>query len=467
VRAPLLPHDAGLLLIDMLVAVMLAIGGCSRTSTEAPAVVRPHIILITIDALRADHLGVYGYDRPTSPAIDAFASDAVVVSEAIAQAPYTKASMGSLFSGLFPTTHKAHSTSPSFHQVMTGRAGTPALPATDILPNEIETLAEVLQAAGYATIGFSTNPHLISEFGFAQGFERFKFFAGGTFAPAAEVVRETIAAVDARDSRPLFVWLHMMEVHSPYQPPEQYRTLFPPRTPPEPIDPAVIPPWIRVGDSTDLHLYEALYDADVRTADAAVGDLLAGVRSRGLWDRAVIVLTADHGEEFMEHGGMEHNRTLYDEMLRVPLIVRLPGRAPARVEAQVQLVDLFPTLAGLAGAQVPPGLHGADVLPVLEGRARGDTYAYAEIVGQRYALRGGRYKLISSLSGRPELFDLKVDPKERQNLADRDAPRAAEMERRLRRIVDRAVEDGQRIRARLAPVEPGIYERLKALGYVQ
>ena len=427
---------------------------------------RPNIIVITVDALRADHLGVYGYTRPTSPSIDAFAKDAVVVTDGISQAPYTKASIASLLTGLYPTAHKTYTTRPSFGQLMTTGVGKTVLPHTDVLSADLPTLPEALNAAGYETFALTSNPHLIPAFGFAQGFEHFGFVTKDRdVASARHVLAEATKALDARSKRPFFLWIHLMEPHSPYTPPEPCRSMFPPGTPPEPIDASVIPRWIRIGDSRDLNLYKARYDGEIRTADEAIGAFFQELRRRRLWDPSVVVVTADHGESFMEHGVLEHNTWLYDELVHVPLIIRVPGLPPRRARIQVQLVDLFPTLAGIAGAKVPAGLHGRDRIPDLRGQAV-ESYAYSEVVGSRFAIRRPDWKYISSLQGGRQLFDLKTDPREQNNLAREQPERAEKLEHELGRVVAMAVKSGESVRGQLSPVPPEVLQRLQSLGYL-
>ena len=441
---------------------------CSAERSRPAMRARPDIILITIDSLRADHIGAYGYTRPTSPSIDALAAEAVVMRNHIAQAPYTKASMASMFTGVFPTAHKAFTTSRPFAEMMTGHVAGGGR-YTDVLDDRITTLAERMAAVGYDTIGLTTNPVLLADFGFDQGFAQYEFLTSSAqFAPAADVVDRALQVIDGRrPDKPLFLWLHMMEPHSPYNPPEDAAGLFQVLAPPRPIDPEAIPAWVRIGDSTDLNLYLARYDADIRSADDALGEFFTALKARGLWDSSVIVLTADHGEEFMDHGGMEHNRTLYDEMLRVPLIVRAPGLRPRIVEVQTQSVDLVPTMASVTGQTLQPGeVHGSNIWPVLEGRGGADADAYAEIVGRRFALRTRKWKLISSLQGGKELFDLTADPREQNNLARSNPAVASQLENTLARIVASSVKAGEHIQGQYAPIPPVVLERLRSLGYV-
>lgn len=413
---------------------------------------------------------MYGYDRPTSPNIDSFAREAVVVRDHIAQAPYTKASIASLFTGLFPTAHKAFTTSRDFSSVMAGDIEG-ALPVTDVLDDGLTTLAECLAQAGYETLGVATNPFLQSTFGFAQGFSRYEFLADEhqTLTPAPVALARALELLAARDrGRPVFLWVHLMEPHSPYAPGPRARALFPPRRPALLAPPEAIPSWLAPGVTTnDAHVLEALYDGDIYEADTALGPFFARLRERGMWDNAIIVVTADHGEEFFDHEGFEHNRTLYEEMLHVPLIIKAPGLMPGFVEAQTQSVDLFPTLVARAGGRAPARLHGADIWSVLMRRSRGERYAYAELVGQRYALRTRDWKFISNLQGAHELFRLTTDAHEQHNLAAQDMARTIEMRDRLTQILAGAVKTGEAVQGQFAPIPPRVLKRLKSLGYVQ
>jgi choline-sulfatase len=449
------------------VGTLLALSAATIAPSAAPDQDRLNIIVITVDALRADHLGVYGYSRPTSPAIDAFAKQSVVVSDGISQAPYTKASMASFLTGLYPTTHKTFTTSVALPRLMSTGVGKSALPSTDVLSLELRTLPEALGDAGYETFALTSNPFLNPGFGFAQGFEHFRFITEhGEFASARFMLGEATKALAARSKRPFFLWVHLMEPHSPYTPPEPYRSMIPPLTPPRPINPSLIPPWMQIGDSRDLNLYLARYDAEIRTADAAIGDFFEELRRARLWNRTLTALTADHGESFMEHGVLEHNTWLYDELVHVPLLIRIPGVAPRRLRLQMQLVDLYPTLARVAGAKVPNGLQGTDRLAELRGSAARNSYAYSEVVGSRYSIRTRDWKYISSLQGGRQLFDLRVDPREQNNLARQEPERVKQLEHALQRVVATAIKSGERVRGQTSPVAPEVLNRLRSLGYL-
>ena len=444
----------------------------ARTALLRPAPVslrppqpRPDILLVTIDALRADHLSSSGYDRLTSPAIDAFAHTAVRFTSAIAQAPYTKASVASLMTGLYPSTHKTVTASVPFPETMTGYPTTAPI-LTDVLPASVTTLAEALHSAGYRTAGFTANPFLIEAFGFSRGFDRFQFYPGPDFAGGDRLVADAVDSARASDAgRPLFTWVHLMEPHSPYTPPRFTAGMFAVKGSAEPIAATIaIPGWLLPGSPRDRRPYVAAYDAEVAAADAAFDALLRELRSVRLNRPAVVVVTADHGEEFLDHGGWEHGSQLYDELIHVPMMIQAPDTAPANVDEQVQLVDLFPTLLGFAGATVPRNA-GHSLGEHLTGG--GSHPALSEVVGSMYSVRDERFKLIALNDGRQLLFDLTADPHEHHDLAEANRARAERLRRTLDRLLAEATTMGREVRGETVPVDPAIAERLRSLGYLR
>jgi arylsulfatase A-like enzyme len=460
-----LPRAAGPLAAAGLISAALLLARSDNSTFVSPSTDAPRlVVLVTIDALRADRLGMYGYTRETSPNIDAFARESIVVEDAIAQAPYTKASIASLFTGLYPTAHKTYTVSATVADAMDGEVEG-ALPLTDVLPPSVTTLAEALKVRGYRTAAFTTNPFLVSDFGFAQGFDTFEFVSAEDFAPADQVLARALRVIGST-ARPLFLWVHLMEPHSPYTPDELSRRLLPPILPPRPIPPDVsVPPYLAERRSNDLRVYESLYDAEIRSVDTALGGFFDALRQRAAWNDTVVVLTADHGEQFLEHGELEHNTALYDELIRVPLIMRVPGIAPRHVSAQAQLVDVMPTLLAVAGASPIDGIHGQDLRPLLRGERVPQEPAFAERVGQQFAVRTREWKLISGPGENRELYALARDPGEQHSIAH--AGRMAEMERLLARLLDAAIKSGSRIAGETAPVDAATKERLESLGYVQ
>jgi arylsulfatase A-like enzyme len=426
---------------------------------------RPDIVLVTIDALRADHLSSYGFARLTSPAIDRFGSRAVVFSNAVAQAPYTKASVASLMSGLYPSSHRTITATVPFPEAMTGHPTTAPV-TTDVLSSSITTLAEGLKAAGYRTLGFTANPFLIAPFGFGQGFDEFEFFPGGDFAPGRQLVDRALREVQESGPGPIFLWVHLMEPHSPYVPPLWTRGTFPLAGAERKVPAGIaIPSWLVPGSPRDLRRYTAAYDEEIAAADIAVDVLLRELGDLREMDHAVVVLTADHGEQFLDHGGWEHSDTLYDELIRVPLIVRAPQIPSGVINSQVQIVDLYPTLLQFAGANVPPGAAGRSLIPVLH-RADGSRPAFSEISGVEYAVRDDGWKLMVWPDGRQALFNLRDDPREQHDLAAGQAARVRRMRPMIDRYLAAAIARGRGVSGERAPIDPRILERLRALGYV-
>jgi arylsulfatase A-like enzyme len=456
-----------------LIAIVAAIGIPAATTSEAPDKPpmprrvrrRPDIVLVTIDALRADHLSGYGYRRLTSPNIDEFADGAVRFTNAITQAPYTKAAVASLMTGLYPSAHRTVTATVPFAETMTGHPTT-APATTDVLSPRLRTLATRLRAAGYTTIGLTANPFLIAPFGFGQGFDTFDFFPGGDFAGADRVVERAIDHVRHAGDRPLFLWIHLMEPHATYDPPPLTRGMFPVAGRPHPLPSGMqVPSWLLAGSPRDLRPYESNYDDEIAAVDAGVARLLRGLDDVRGTDEAAIVITADHGEEFLDHGGWEHSATLYDEVVRVPLAIRVPGIAPATVDAQVQLLDLYPTLLELGGLDVPSPTQGRSLLPMLRGE-RPSRPAYTEVAGVQHALRTDDWKVIVFGDGRVELFNLRSDPHEQQNVAGDQPARTADM----RHLADEALEESMVLARDVehlsAPIDPAVLEQLRAVGYL-
>ncbi len=337
---------AGAMAAGLALAVLL---GCDRGAARQPPVADQSplpratrgYILISIDTLRADHLGCYGYPRPTSPFLDELARRATLFEEAYAPYPSTLVSHMSIFTGLYPREHGV-------------------LPPSSVLSPQVETLPEVFQRQGFRTAGFTEGGFVSGRFGFRRGFDVFvshdrhgERIVAGTFRRGLEFV----ASVAPRDR--FFVFLHTYAVHSPYDAPEPYQRLFWPGDPPEDAIPASGPSLSRQNMTGGrprqavIDWLEARYDAGIRQTDDVLRRFFARLRRLGIADQVTVVITADHGEEFMEHGLFNHTQ-LYRETLHVPLLVVHPDqRSATRQGGIVQLVDLAPTLYELA--RVKPG----------------------------------------------------------------------------------------------------------------
>lgn len=469
---------APLVLALLLAALQAAPILHARGAEPAASAERPNVVVLLVDALRADHLGVYGYPRETSPAIDAFARDAVVFEQAISQSTFTKTSIASLFTGRAPYEHGVY-----WGDRRTAGGGL----TSDALSERETTLAEALRTRDYLTAAWVQNSHLRPHMGFAQGFVDYRDQQGD----AARIDRRFLAWLSgpARFER-FFAYLHYIDLHDPYLPDPPHDTMFggSGAAAYEGID---LDEWgaylegVRSGridlPEERVEAFRALYDGQIRYLDQRVGRLLEELRERGLYDDSVIVLTSDHGDAFMEHGFISHSAAPYDELARVPLIVKLPGsrHAGRRVERQVRLIDLAPTVLDLTGAPRPRRMSGCSLVPLVEGRPE-DWAAerpecsiavteIAEVEGEppTLGLRAGGVKYIVGPRGE-ELYDLESDPLERRDLLAAGLPqdRAADLAA-FRGLAERIAELRSLSRAGSVELDPQMVRELKALGYIE
>ena len=464
----------------------------ARPSDRLGATVQPNVLIVVIDALRPDRLGAYGYTRNTSPNLDRLASESWLYTQAITTAPWTKPAIASLFTGLYPREHGISSADWS-RRDEAGAAQVSALPAKSL------TLPELLAEAGYRTAAFGENHHLIARLGFAQGFEEHAldlmdrsfmesvtgrlglgiaqhFASPGQGRNTGRKIHERFFGWLPSGDQPYFAYLHHIDVHWPYRAPAPYAQRFHARRTttdfnsmafymkagPQRADPDQ-PPDINAALLQDM---SDAYDEGIQFVDAELGRLFAELKRRGTYDRTLIVVTADHGEQFMEHGEIGHGTSLHDVLLRVPLIIKFPCPGPNcrahRVEEQVQTVDLMPTILATVGVPAPQALSGRDIAkPVPATRV-----AYAEVGGQ-IALRTSQFKLIHYLEeSRTELYALQPDPGERRNLSDSDPQLAATFRDRLFSWLEQTEQNAAAPREEVVADEQ-MLARLKALGYVE
>jgi arylsulfatase A-like enzyme len=453
------------------VVALVAVAGltlASKAALPGEPGPQPDILLVTVDSLRADALGSYGSRRPTSPNLDAFAREAVLISDAIAQAPFTKASMASLMTGLLPGAHKTYTASKAAASILkrSGQVNGP-FEVTDALPAELPTLADELRAAGYRTVGLNTNPNLVAAFGYNRGFDDYRFVGGGeAYSRAPEVLREALDVLRAPRTRPRFVWVHLMDTHNPYTPAEPYRSMFAVDGPPQMIATEEIDPAVRIEGSRDVRFYRARYDACVRELDSALGSFFAELRRTGHWDRTAVVVTADHGEEFYEHRHLGHNTNLFDAQVRIPLLMKIPGVRPARLQAVAQLMDLYPTLIHLGTGRSAPPNHGNDLSPLLLAGRNTERYAFTELPGRTWAVRTLDWKLMSWSGRSGRLYHLTADPGETRDVALDERDEAGQLQRVMAATVLVEERDGRRVAGRETPIDSRVLDQLRALGYV-
>ena len=328
---------------------------------------RPNVILISIDSLRADHLACYGYERPTSPAIDALAAGGVLFERAVAQAPWTLPSHASLFTSLYTRTHQTGDVSRRL----------PPFP----------TLATELAGAGYSTMAVVGGTFMQTEFGLDRGFEIYDdelAKAGHRQSHRAVTSPETLEKslqLLGTSPSPFFLFVHFWDVHYDYIPPAPYDTLFDPDYEGDITGHRFYGnDAVNAGmDPADLEHILALYDGEIAWVDEHVAKLLSELEARGLAEDTLVVLTADHGDEFFEHGLKGHTHSLYEELLHVPLVVRGPGVPSAvRVPQRVELIDVMPTVLELVGLPVPDGAQGRSLRPLLDGAPWPPRPSFAE-----------------------------------------------------------------------------------------
>jgi arylsulfatase A-like enzyme len=433
-------------------ALVGALLGCHARDPARPARANG-VVLVSIDTLRPDHLGCYGYAAPTSPHIDTFRKEAVLFREAIAHAPSTLPSHASILTSLIPHHHGASIARGT--ALATGRL----------------TLAETFREAGFATASFNGGGQLDATFGLGRGFDVYETPGG----PAADLARDRffreveagLAWIGGIGRRRFFLFLHTYEVHHPYTPDAEARARLP-----EHYD-GPLPPDISLALLEDVnagrlaitpadraHIVHA-YDQEISSVDEAFGRLVAALRTAGLYEETLLVLTSDHGEEFGEHGTMGwHGHSLHDELLRVPLLVKFPRswRGSRTMEAQVRGIDVAPTVLTAAGVAVPHAFEGADLVEYVAGGAGPPRYAVAALDGGGTALRSREWKWIQRT-----LFRLESDPGEEVDVAD-SFPEVAD---RLRLVKQKLVVEADRVEGPRAAIDDDLRDRLRSLAYVQ
>jgi arylsulfatase A-like enzyme len=436
-------------------AALAAVAGCDGSTPQGPV---RNLIVISIDTLRPDRLGLYGYERPTSPALDAFATRGVVFELALTPAPWTLPAHASLLTGLYPRRHGVRT-----HQ--------------NDLPVAISTLAQQLQQVGYRTASIHNTHHLDTRYGLHRGFDHLDYVreSVGRERPAEVYLRALEWLAQAPE--PFFLLLHTFDVHSDYRSLRPYEAMFT-RAPGGRVDGSTeqliaFRRGLKPLDAKDAQDLEDLYVAGIRQMDEALKPVLALLEHTDLGERTFVWITSDHGEEFLEHGGVLHGRTQFEELLRVPLLLSGPGLpANRRIEEPVSLIDVLPTTRALLGLPPLEDLDGRDLVPLLRG-ADPEPFRERVLFGESdhhnleaHITRSARYrnfKLVHDLrSGRSQLYDLAADPGEQLDVRE-EHPEIAEM---LRSGLEQLEASQARVPDRRLPeLDPAEVERLRALGY--
>jgi len=384
------------------------------------------IVLVTLDTTRADRLSPYGFMDISLPHLERLAREGVVFDQATSVAPLTLPAHTTLLTGLLPPNHGVRD-----------NADPPLAPSQT-------TLAEVLRARGFRTGAFVASTVLDPDRGLHQGFERYQGVGSGSRPPDARqrradrVVTDALRWLETIPESRFFLWTHLYDPHRPYDPPEPYRTQY----------------------------AHSLYLGEIAFADSQIGRLLEALERRGLLHRTIVVVAGDHGESLGERGERDHGILIYENVLRVPLIVRVPGIAPFRIGEVVRLTDLMPTILDLLDVAGPPS-DGVSLVDLIGGRRRGlDLEAYAEsLYPGRFgcstlrALRQGRFKVIDAPD--PELYDLQRDPFEQHDIHE-DRPALA----RAMTMRAASLAEGRAVVGNGEAAASDLHERLASVGYI-
>ena len=455
----------------------------ARTTSQTPAAIpeslldKPNVILIMVDTLRADHLPCYGYSENKTPNIDRFASDSVLYKNTFGQSSWTKPQAATLLTSLYPSSHNTYL-------------------KPHILPDALDTLPEVMSSLGFHTLGIVNVIHFSPGFNFNQGFDRYHYLAPDFFFYAQDssshlclynilrLIRARFLSKqrqvnhyyqdagvvnqlafewleESKASR-FFLFLHYMEPHDPYfTHPYNGEGVARVSTPnPNPDQAAEI---------------EKLYDGEISYLDHHFGELIDFLKREGLYEDTLIIFTADHGEEFFEHGGWWHGTTLYEEQIHIPLIIKYPkGQSGGTVtEEIVRTLDIAPTILDYMGNQVPPAMQGTSLLKEYHLRSSQDQMVFSEENHENNVLqsvRSDNWKFILANQNNPrglspqELFNLAEDPEEKNNRAAAQRERTEQMEAEIENYLDFA--RGQSAQEKVGTIDQTTEDRLRALGYV-
>ncbi|MFQ5349848.1 MAG: sulfatase, partial [Thermoanaerobaculia bacterium] len=379
---------------------------------------RPNLLLYVIDTLRADHTSLYGYERRTTPRLEALAGEGILFDPAWANASWTRPGTATLLTGTLPSAHGAMNT-------------------LSLLSPDVELLSQTLQAAGYATHAVVTNPNLRGRWGLDRGWDEYRYIdLDLRFTDSSAVLNREVVprlAELATAGKPFFLYLHSMDPHAPYQPPVGYRQYLDPDYE-GPVDGSMesvrrlLAELRRDGaeaHAADLEQLYGLYDGGILHNDARIGELVDALESHGLLESTAILVTSDHGEEFFEHGGVMHGHSLYQEQIRIPMLLRPPGGVAPRRVGGAQQVDVAVMLAALAGVAPAPTMIGRDLSASGDADAR-PVFSEEELRDRRlWSLVEDGMKLHYNRNARHaeyqrqetrELFDLAADAGETDNL---------------------------------------------------
>ena len=415
------------------VCALGTIVSCQRPRAPAPQSLRPYnVVVITIDTLRPDHLHCYGYGRIETPTIDRIAHSGVLFENGVTQTPLTPPSHASIFTGLNPPSHKVRDTG--------GFILSPSTP----------TLASLLQEKGWYTAAFVSSAVLKKRFGFDHGFAVYddkmprpgnrQEFLEDAERRAGDTVDRAVKWLDSRSDKPFFLWVHLYDPHTPYDPPSPFREQYKDRP----------------------------YDGEIAYADRELGRLMDSLGRKSPPEKTLVAVLSDHGESLGEHGEYSHGVFLYDATLRIAYLLSGPGvPSGQRVTQQARTIDLLPTILELMGSPAPAGVEGASLVPLFSGKDAGTAVSYAETLfpkinlgwAELRGIRTNQWKYIRA--PKPELYDLRQDPRETHNVLAEHPYEVRKLEAQLAAVTRSAGAE----KVETTPMDERTLAQLKSLGY--
>ncbi|MFH1789035.1 MAG: sulfatase [Candidatus Altiarchaeota archaeon] len=418
----------------------------SKSSSDKLNCINCNVIVILVDSLRADHLGCYGYPRNTSPNIDALAGQSIQYNHAFSAAPWTSASVASLFTSFYPSAHGVTALSERGSETV-----------SSILSADFVTLAEALKENGYATYGVTANAWITPRLGFTQGFDVFQELDYKDGGDAENLTGVALDFIDSADTaRPFFMYLHFMDSHMPYEP---------------------LPEFDVFNESLDGYSGESQnkinkYDGEILYLDIKLGEFFTHLKEKGIYDKTLIVFLADHGEQFGEHGSMGHGKSVYNVETHVPLLIKSGGVGAERDDT-VSLVDVYPTILDIIGVRINHTIQGESLLAGKQGGAFSETtYLVDE---QKSFVRSDGKKMIIAYNTTEKLvdrsdelnrqvYDVKTNSREKSGI--KEGALSDELAGELYTLYSQTRKYRKNVSVQEAQLTENTIKRLKELGYL-
>lgn len=430
-----------------------------------------NVILIGIDTCRKDHMSCFGYEIDTTPNLKAFAQNCVLFTNAISQSPWTLPSFASLFTSTYPSVHRARGKAEGnkFYPIIKG----------------LNSGVEILSSSGFKTKAYINGPYLAPAFGISKGFDDYDYAHGSNekIRRADETVNSALEWIEENSEEQFFLFLHLFDPHLNYDPLKKNLQRLMKLAGFE-YSGKLKSPFFQLKEvrnhklllsEEDWKFIQFLYDAEILAVDESIGKLIRFLKSNGLYDKSIIIVLSDHGEEFMDHGGFEHGHTLYDELIHVPLMIKMPYslRAGERITHQVRLIDIMPTILEILDMDIPGSFQGESLLRLIEeGKADKIWPAFSEEThwgDELKSVREGCYKFITNDSlDAFELYNLCSDPGEKKDLADAEKEKAREMRRIIIRWMRSNLGRVKKLKGeQLVDLDEKTRENLRSLGYIK